>query len=155
MVTILPIVCILSGCAQQAPKPTTTTTNEAATARIGRDGLWDRRRQCAAAIDEVLKHTGWDKPTGGLVPMGASNHYNEADDRCYVRVEVMNRQANEKIGIPAFSYTIFDAFDAGTTLYCSDDLSTSAGFCSIDQPGKEAVNDCVHCRAVAKELMTK
>jgi hypothetical protein len=153
---LLPFVCLLAGCTQQAPQQAQKPANAIERSGISRDELWNRRRQCAAAIDEVLKHTGWDKSgDSGFSRTSVASHYNESKERCYVRIDIVNKSGgNRSQGIPFTTYVIVDAFDDGTTLSCSEE--SAAGFCSVDEPGKETVSgDCVHCRAVAKELMTK
>jgi hypothetical protein len=150
MVLVALLVCV--SCTQQTPK----APQASETAKLSRDGLWERRRQCSAAIDDVLKHTGWAKPVPAYFNvLNASSHYNEADERCYVRIDLLNNQANVKAGVPLSSYVVFDAFDAGTSVSCSDDLSAARGMCSVSLPGKGDVSDCDHCRAVTKDLMTK
>src|SRR5207248_717893 len=87
-------------CSNQAPRPQKNDNSS-----LGRDALWERRRQCSSAIGDVLKHTGWAKPEAlGFTLFGASSHYNQLSDRCYVRIDVMNRNGNPKIGIPSSNY---------------------------------------------------
>jgi hypothetical protein len=145
---VLIALLFAASCAKSEP-----THQDTASPTLDRDTLWERRRQCAAAIDDVLRHTGWSKPeTYGFSVIGASSHYNETQDRCYVRVDITNGQGDLERGVPFSSYAIYDAFDAGTHLSCSDELAGSA-LCTVRQEGKETIGDCMRCRAVAEDLM--
>jgi hypothetical protein len=142
----------------QAAAPKQTAQPPTADSNMSRDTLWQRRRECAAAIDDVLKHSRWENPTrmagSNYLVVGSDNHYNELQDRCYVRIAVVNQGADTKNGVPFASYYIYDAFDGNTNITCSDEATTHANFC-LALPGKDAVYDCGQCRAVAKDLMTK
>lgn len=128
------------------------TTNDAKTAK--NNFLWERRRQCAARAGEIMRGPEWAKPVAEVGVLGSSYHYNEAADRCYVRVAMITRGARAA-GIPLTFYSVFDAFDNGTSLSCSDQVDANANYCSVEQNGADPVFDCNRCRSLAKELMSK
>jgi hypothetical protein len=124
---------------------------------MSRDTLWQRRRDCAAAatLDAVMKRAGLDKPQGWYDLVSPSSHYNEAQDRCFVRVDLRVTHADQAHGNPLTNYYIFDAFDSTTFIECSDDENASKDYCYIALPAKEPYKDCAQCRAIVKEMMTK
>lgn len=143
----------LSGCNKPTPEaaPLPAIQNPARESR--NDFQWERRRQCAAGAEDVMKRPDW-KTQNGISVTGWSNHYNVATDRCYVQVN-MYSHGEKTPGTPSAMYQVFDVFDAGISIACTDRADANTIFCAIEEPGTETLFDCARCRSRATDLMSK
>jgi hypothetical protein len=110
---------------------------------------WQRRKDCAAQADRVMRDTGL---TGDRNVIGWENHYNPKYGRCFVLVDYINPDAEKIPGIPSFYNELYDAFERRLLSTCQDDLDKNT-FCTVQSEGSLGAVDCRVCRSLVKDRM--
>ena len=116
---------------------------------------WDRMRQCAEQADRLAVQQGWGRELAGedVRATGWSNHYSVKFEKCFVRVDFINRGAGKVKTLPFFVYLLYDGFEGRGLASCTDvPTEDPSAFCSVD--GRDDLqNSCGACRNFVKERM--
>ncbi len=113
--------------------------------------LWLRTKECADQADRVAARNRWneDSHQSSTVPAGWFNHYNAKLQRCFMRLDYLNREFKSN-HLPYTYYEMYDAFENRRVAVCTDSpMENSGTFCDIgDTP-----TPCPQCRSFVRDSM--